>query len=160
LEPAVSNGRSSDFPPLRGWGVNFEDKPHVLVVDDNQANRAVAGAFCSLFGCTHDFATDGLDAVEAVRGQRYDLVLMDIQMPRMDGIEAAQAIRALPLPWSDVPIVALTANVEREDVAAYLACGMSGAVGKPLEPGRLLKAMSAALHATNDDLLGWRPAVA
>ena len=152
----MSNGRASDHPS----GFALSGKPHVLIVDDNQANRVVAAAFCDLFGCTHDFAVDGLDAVEAARAQRYDLVLMDIQMPRMDGIEATRAIHALASPWSDVPIIAVTANAEPEDVAAYMACGMSGAVVKPLEPAKLLAAMSAALHATNEDLSGWRPAVA
>ncbi len=135
----------------------LDGRPHVLIVDDHQANRVVAAAFCDVFGCTHDFAVHGLDAVEAVRTQRYDLILMDIQMPRMDGVEATQAIRAL---GSDVPIVAVSANIEREDVAAYLACGMSGAVAKPLEPAKLLAALSAGLHATNEDLTGWRSAVA
>jgi two-component system, sensor histidine kinase len=153
----MSNGRSSDHPPA---GLTLDGKPHVLIVDDNQANRVVAAAFCDLFDCTHDFAHDGLDAVEAVRTQRYDLILMDIQMPRMDGVEATQAIRALGLMWSDVPIIAVTANAEPEDVAAYMACGMSGAVVKPLQPAKLLAAMSEGLHAINDDLTGWRPAVA
>jgi CheY-like chemotaxis protein len=153
----MSNGKPSDHSPT---GFTLDGKPHVLIVDDNQANRVVAAAFCELFNCTHDFAVDGLDAIEAVRAQRYDLILMDIQMPRMDGIEATRAIRALAPPWSDVPIIAVTANIEREDVATYMACGMSGAVAKPLQPAKLLAAMSAALRATNEDLLGWRPAVA
>jgi CheY-like chemotaxis protein len=153
----MSNGRSSDE---HAAGFPLQGKPHVLIVDDNQANRVVAAAFCDLFGCTHDAAVDGLDAVAAVGAQRYDLILMDIQMPGMDGIEATHAIRALTVAWSDVPIVAVTANVEREDVAACLACGMSGVAAKPLQPAKLLAAMSAALHATNEDLTGWRPAVA
>jgi CheY-like chemotaxis protein len=134
--------------------------PHVLIVDDNQANRVVVAAFCELFSCTYESARGGREAVEAMRDRRFDLVLMDIQMPDMDGMEATRLIRALPGPGADTPVVAVTASYEPSDVRAYRAAGMCDVVEKPIEPAQLLRAMSKALNATNADLSGWRPAAA
>jgi CheY-like chemotaxis protein len=118
---------------------------HVLVVDDNATNRMVAEALCEMFDCTSECAEDGVEAVEAARSGRFDLILMDIRMPRMDGVEATRAIRALPEPCGAVPIIALTANADPEDAKAYIACGMHSVVEKPIKPERLLQAINAAL---------------
>ena len=118
---------------------------HVLVVDDNATNRMVAEGLCEMFGCTSECAEDGEMAVEAARSGRFDLILMDIKMPRMDGMEATRAIRQLPGKTGQAPIIALTANADPEDVKAYLACGMVSVVEKPIKPERLLDAMNAAL---------------
>ena len=118
---------------------------HVLVVDDNATNRMVAEGLCEMFDCTSECAEDGVEAVEAARSGRFDLILMDIKMPRMDGMEATRAIRALPGAAGQVPIIALTANADPDDARTYIACGMSSVVEKPIKPERLLAAMSAAL---------------
>jgi signal transduction histidine kinase/CheY-like chemotaxis protein len=120
---------------------------HVLVVDDNATNRMVAEALCEMFDCTSECAHDGVEAVEAARSGRFDLILMDIKMPRMDGLEAARAIRALGEPVGDTPIVALTANVDAEDARTYLAAGMCCVVEKPIKPDRLLYAINIALDS-------------
>ena len=119
---------------------------HVLIVDDNATNRMVAQALCEMFECTCEAANDGLEAIDAVQAGRFDLVLMDIKMPRMDGISAARAIRALPGAASDVPIVALTANADPDDAAGYLAAGMDGVVEKPMKPEHLLAVLQQALE--------------
>ena len=118
---------------------------HVLIVDDNATNRLVAATLCEMFGCTSEAVGDGADAVEAASSGRFDLVLMDIKMPGMDGVEATRRIRSGAGPWSQAPIIALTANADPADAAFYRASGMNGVVEKPLKPERLLAAMSAVL---------------
>src|SRR5690606_19430662 len=81
---------------------------------------------------------DGLAGVDAAGSGLYDLILMDIQMPGIDGLEAARRIRALPAPVRQTPIIALTANVMSHQKAAYLAAGMDGVVSKPPSPAALL----------------------
>jgi len=123
---------------------------HVLVVDDHAANRFVAGKVLELFGCTHETAEDGRQAVERATIAPFDLILMDVKMPVMDGVAATRAIRALPGPAGAVPILALTANADPRDEAEYLAAGMDGVAQKPIQPDALLNAIRLALsrHTT------------
>ncbi len=118
---------------------------HVLVVDDNPTNRFVAGKVLELFGCSHETAADGREAVERARAERFDLVLMDVKMPVMDGVEATRAIRALPGPAAAVPILALTANADPRDEIEYRAAGMDGVAQKPIQPDALLDAIRRVL---------------
>ena len=125
--------------------LNLQTQPHVLIVDDNATNRVVAQALCEMFGCTSETAEDGQEALEAVQSTRFDLILMDIKMPRMDGVAATQAIRALDGSVSRIPIIALTANADPDDARKYVASGMAAVVEKPIKPERLRMAMNAAL---------------
>ena len=118
---------------------------HVLIVDDNATNRMVAQTLCELFGCSSEMVENGADAVQAVTSGRFDLVLMDIKMPVMDGVEATRRIRSGGGPASQAPILALTANADPADAAFYRMCGMNGVVEKPIKPDRLLAAMNAVL---------------
>jgi len=119
---------------------------HVLVVDDNATNRMVAQALCEMFDCTCEAACDGQEAIEAVRNGRFDLILMDIKMPKMDGVTAARAIRDLPGETGQAPIVALTANADPDAAASYLAAGMDGVIEKPMKPEHLLAVLQQALN--------------
>lgn len=119
---------------------------HILVVDDNATNRMVAQSLVEMFDCTSEAAEDGEEAVEAVRTGRFDLILMDIKMPRMDGVAATRAIRGLPGRVGETPIIALTANADPDDAEAYLAAGMNGVVEKPMKPEQLLAALQQALE--------------
>jgi CheY-like chemotaxis protein len=114
-------------------------------VDDNSTNRMVAETLVNLFGCTCETVVDGVEAVEAARARRFDAVLMDIKMPRMDGVEATVAIRGLPAPARGVPIIALTANADPDDARGYLAAGMALVVEKPIKAERLFEALAAVL---------------
>lgn len=110
----------------------------VLVVDDLAANRLVARAMLNDAGHEVDLAADGAQAIAAVEAGRYDVVLMDLQMPGMDGLEATRRIRALPPPKGQVPIVALTASALPEQIEACRAAGMDGHLAKPIERASLL----------------------
>ena len=90
----------------------------------------VAETLCEMFGCTSESVEDGLQAVAAATSGRFDLVLMDIKMPELDGVGATRRIRALPGAVADIPILALTANADPWDAASYLAQGMNGVVEK------------------------------
>ena len=125
--------------------LDLQSTPHILIVDDNATNRVVAQALCEMFGCSSETAEDGVEALDAVQARPFDLILMDIKMPRMDGVQATQAIRALSGPESQIPIIALTANADPDDAKGYLAIGMAAVVEKPIKPERLRMAMNAAL---------------
>jgi signal transduction histidine kinase/ActR/RegA family two-component response regulator len=116
---------------------------HVLIADDNATNRLVAETLCDMFGCTCESVEDGEQALAAAASGRFDLVLMDIKMPNLDGVGATRAIRALPGAAASVPILALTANADPWDAASYLAQGMNGVVEKPIKAERLLAAINA-----------------
>ena len=124
---------------------------HVLIVDDNTTNRLVAATLCEMFGCTSDTVDSGPAAIEAVASGRFDIVLMDVKMPGMDGVEATRLIRSGVGAPSRVPILAVTANADPTDAAFYRASGMNGVVEKPLKPERLLAAMSAVLQMDGPD---------
>jgi len=115
----------------------------VLLADDNFVNQEVARELLHSVGLQVDVADTGLRAVNMAEQRRYDLILMDMQMPEMDGLQATRAIRAKPR-LASVPIIAMTANAFDEDREACLAAGMNDHVGKPVEP--------AALY---DTLLRW-----
>lgn len=117
-------------------------KLRLLVVDDVKANRDVAGALLANLGHDASFASGGAEALEKLPSDDFDAVLMDLQMPQMDGLAAARAIRAMPAPLSAVPIFALTASVMPEQIAAAHEAGMNGHIGKPLSRETLAAALA------------------
>jgi signal transduction histidine kinase/CheY-like chemotaxis protein len=133
--PEAETAKDSAAPKQR--------KLRLLVVDDVKANRDVAGALLANLGHDASFASSGAEALEKLPTEHFDAVLMDLQMPQMDGLAAARAIRAMPQPLSAVPIFALTASVMPEQIAAAHAAGMNGHVGKPLSRATLAAALTA-----------------
>jgi signal transduction histidine kinase/CheY-like chemotaxis protein/HPt (histidine-containing phosphotransfer) domain-containing protein len=113
----------------------------LLLVEDNELNREVALDLLQAVGLSADVATDGLQAVTMAHAHGYDLVLMDVHMPRMDGLDATRAIRALP-GWQGKPIVAMTANAFADDRRLCEAAGMSDVVTKPVDPAALYAALA------------------
>jgi len=110
-------------------------------VEDNAMNQQVAGELLADAGLRVDIAANGREALDRVGQTEYDLILMDMQMPEMDGIEATRAIRAMP-EREQVPIVAMTANAMAADRKACLAAGMVDFVAKPVEPAELYAALA------------------
>jgi PAS domain S-box-containing protein len=127
----------------------------VLVVEDNAVNRELITTLLDPFEIEIDTACDGAEAIEAVGRQRYDVILMDVQMPIMDGLTATRRIRAMADAASArTPIVAMTANVLPEQIARCLEAGMDDHLGKPINPARLLQALDrwGAADRVDDDL--------
>lgn len=131
----------------------------VLMVDDTAANRELVGVILSGLGLTVETACDGAEAVEAVRSGDYDMVLMDVHMPVMDGLVATRAIRALDGAAARVPIVALTANVQAENVRTCLEAGMDDHVAKPIQVADLVAAIGRQLSPASDMEFGVRHGV-
>jgi len=115
----------------------------VLVVDDNRINRIVAVKSLEALGAEAEAVDSGQAAIEAVVQTAFDLVLMDVNMPEMDGLEATRRIRALPSAVAAIPIVALTADVMNHQHKAYAKAGMDGVVAKPFSPAQLISAIAA-----------------
>jgi CheY-like chemotaxis protein len=116
------------------------DGHRVLVVDDNPVNLEVMQAMLVRHGLVVDCASDGVLAVARAQSQAYDLILMDMHMPLMDGLEATRRIRALPL-HARTPILAMTANVYEEDRERCQAAGMNAHLAKPIDVQALEKAL-------------------
>jgi signal transduction histidine kinase/CheY-like chemotaxis protein len=118
------------------------DRPlRVLVADDVAANRMVARAMLAAAGHHVDSAADGAEAIAAVEREEYDVVLMDVQMPVMDGLEATRRIRRLGTPRARVPILAVTASALPDQVEACVEAGMDGHLAKPIDRESLLGAI-------------------
>jgi two-component system sensor histidine kinase/response regulator len=109
---------------------------HLLVVEDEAINREIALELLSEYGITADTAENGVQALELIGKQHYDLILMDMQMPKMDGLEATRQIRLQPQ-HAELPVIAMTANAFAEDRERCMAAGMNDFLSKPVEPNDL-----------------------
>jgi len=118
----------------------------ILVAEDNGVNQILIKAILDQMGHFSDIVANGIEAVRQVQNAHYDLVLMDIQMPEMDGEAATRAIRALPNGVAAIPIIAMTANAMVEHREAYLASGMDDYVSKPINSKMLAAAIGRVVH--------------
>lgn len=128
---------------------NIFEGRHILLAEDNAINREVVAALLEETGAILDFAENGREAVEQFKQQplRYDLIFMDIHMPEMDGYEATRKIRELDVPNADtIPIVAMTADVFREDIDRAQSAGMNGHVGKPIDIDEVIGTMQRFIY--------------
>ncbi len=125
--------------------VEVPENLSVLVAEDNTVNRLLIGKLLDKLNWTVTFAENGHEALEAALGQDFDLILMDVRMPGMDGVDATKAIRKAGGMRSQVPIIALTANTMAEDIATYQQVGMDAVAGKPIQLDELKKTVHTVL---------------
>ena len=129
----------------------------ILVADDNAVNRTIINAMLVKAGHSVDMVADGQEALEAIKQTRYDLVLMDIQMPVMDGLTATRHVRALDQPAASVPIIAVTANAMLGDRERYLAAGINDYVAKPISAVALARTIGRATGIETKPLVSKLP---
>ncbi len=138
----IEIGAPACAPPTPRMADRWLAGLRILVVEDNATNRMVALRMLTELGAEVEIARDGAEGVELAAASAYDMIFMDIQMPVMDGVEAAMRIRALPGQAGQTPIVATTANVLPEQIETYRRAGMDGHVAKPISPAALLAEIS------------------
>ncbi len=136
-------------PGTHGYSV----KPRILVVEDNLANQQVARAILQKLGCQVDIAQNGIEALGALRESQHDLVLMDCEMPGMDGYETTRSIRLASTGTRDpeIPIIAMTARAMKGDRERCISAGMNDYLSKPIEQQRLVAALKKWLPAVPDE---------
>ena len=121
-------------------------EPKILLVDDDELNRRMMGLLLSEKGYNYDTASNGLEAVEAIQSELYDLVLMDLQMPLMDGYDATRKIREWEADEHHTPIVALTAMLFDSEIKKCLNAGMDECVAKPFDTDTLFRLIDSYVY--------------
>ena len=155
----AGSARAVEPEPVDLGTVVFTDKRRrrVLLAEDNPVNQKVAMLFLERLGYDCEVVEDGEQALEAIARGAFDIVLMDIQMPVMDGLEATRRLRS----WNrDIYVIAMTANALRGDREACLEAGMDDYLSKPVTPERLSEALQMARVALEDTIQGTRPGAA
>jgi CheY-like chemotaxis protein len=124
----------------------------LLLVDDHPINRQVASLFLRPFNMRIVEATNGKEALEALRRETFDVVCLDVHMPVMDGTQTIAAIRASNEPWANIPVIALTADAMTGDKERYLAMGMDGYLSKPIAERDLVTEITRVRSLTPEQL--------
>jgi CheY-like chemotaxis protein len=131
---------------------NIDKGSHILIAEDNRANQKVIEGMLTRWGFHRcDVVVNGKEALEALSTTHYDLVLMDCNMPIMDGYQATKEIRKMEKSPKHTPILALTANVTEEDKEHCFEVGMDGFLSKPIRPKQLQEALERILHRHSPD---------
>jgi signal transduction histidine kinase/CheY-like chemotaxis protein/HPt (histidine-containing phosphotransfer) domain-containing protein len=137
-DQAEDSNSAKDQAPARAWTV--------LLVDDVDANRLIASEMLKSVGCEVDTAQDGLEAVEMAASRAYDVILMDMRMPRLNGLEATRRIRESEGPNAAAPIIAVTANAEKAEIGRCKDAGMNDFISKPFDRNRLLQSIQHCIQ--------------
>ncbi|MEH6633155.1 MAG: ATP-binding protein [Halopseudomonas aestusnigri] len=141
---------AEDAEAFRNKPPNYIGKAiKILVAEDNRINQKVIQSLLAPLNCNLHIVENGLEAYIAVQKQPFDVILMDVQMPQMDGPTSTQRIRELNTHVAKIPIIALTANAMKGDREYYLACGMDDYVSKPIDQRALIGAISRWVNASN-----------
>jgi signal transduction histidine kinase/CheY-like chemotaxis protein/HPt (histidine-containing phosphotransfer) domain-containing protein len=162
VDDPLAEPSATDAPaPVNPMNVDRASTPlRILMAEDNKINQKFAVALLSRHGHQVDVVADGNQVIEAVQRADYDVILMDIQMPEVGGIEATRRIRALPPPKSAIPIIALTAHALTGARQEYLDAGMDDYISKPINPGLLLSKLAEIGRTIQSARARMRPAAA
>jgi CheY-like chemotaxis protein len=131
-------------------------KPNVLIVDDEPATRRICAGYCDLFDHASFAVRSAGEAVAALRRERFDIVVLSVHMA--GALDAVRAIRALPPPAAEAPIIGLTAIGKGEEAQRWMAAGLAAVVAKPITARRLFQALTAAAEGGAAADRSWAPA--
>ena len=141
-----------------GHAVEPQRAVRILLVDDNATNRQVAKLFLARLQCEITEATNGVEALERLNAYPFDVVLLDVHMPVMDGCETIRRIRASDQPWRTLPVIALTADAMEGDRERFVAMGMTDYLAKPIDRRVLLNKIHEATSRSAPEQLADAPA--
>jgi signal transduction histidine kinase/ActR/RegA family two-component response regulator len=144
--------RASLASPVRAPAAEMEADPewtgaHILAVDDNEANRRIAALVLAQFGARPTVSDSGEDALQRCEREPYDVILMDIVMPGLDGFATLARLRATEGPNQKTPVIALTARLSQEDIESYKAAGFDGVAAKPIDIPELARVLAPFMMA-------------
>jgi CheY-like chemotaxis protein len=133
-------------------------RSHVLIVDDHAHSRRICAGYCDLFDHTSEMVAGGAQALEALRRERFHVVVMNVHMAEAGGLETLQAIRALPAPAGETPVIGLTAVGRHDEAQRWLGAGLADVLAKPITAAKLFAALNAVVDRQSDDSRSWSPA--
>ena len=152
----------TSLPPSRraaGESPATAPRTHVLIVDHDDMSRKVCADYCDLFDHASETAASGAEAVAALKRGRFDVMVMNVHMPDMGGIETLRAIRDLHAPAAATPIIGLAAPGRADEAQRWLAAGVSGLVERPVTAARLFAAIRSVVGPPSDGPRSWAPAL-
>jgi CheY-like chemotaxis protein len=134
------------------------DRSHVLIVDDHAPSRRLCAGYCDLFDHTSEMVADGAEALEALSRERFHVVVLNVHMAETGALETLQAIRALPGPAGEIPVIGLTAVGRGDEAQRWLGAGLAGVLAKPVTAARLYAALSMVAENQPPAARSWAPA--
>jgi CheY-like chemotaxis protein len=161
MEAAMSDRLPSPkTEPAAGSDKTVEPhRQHILIVDDHPPSRRLCAGYCDLFDHTSETVGGGGEALDALRRERLHAVVMNVHMAEAGALEVLNAIRALPSPVNETPVIGLTAVGRGEEAQRWLGAGFSGVLAKPITAARLYTALCMVTEGQADVARSWAPAL-
>ena len=150
--------RSPERQPMARGGAEAA-RAHVLIVDDHAPSRRLCAGYCDLFDHTSEMVAGGAEALAALRRERFHVVVMNVHMAESGALETLQAIRALPAPAGETPVIGLTAVGRDDEAQRWLGAGLAGVLTKPVTAARLYAALSMVAENQPAASRSWAPAL-
>jgi two-component system, sensor histidine kinase len=149
--------RSPDRPRTAARAAADPIRSHVLIVDDHAPSRRICAGYCDLFDHTSEMVAGGAEALEALRREHFHVVVMNVHMAGAAGLETLRAIRALPAPAGETPVIGLTAVGRHDEAQRWLGAGLAGVLAKPITAAKLFAALNTAVERPPNDARSWAP---
>ena len=133
-------------------------RAHILIVDDHAPSRRICASYCDLFDHTSEMAAGPGEAMRALKRERFHAVVMSVHMAEAGPVDMLRAIRALPAPAGETPIIGLTAIGHGDESQRWLGAGLAGVLAKPITAARLYAALSMVMTSGGEEARSWAPA--